>query len=87
MHERIQGLRESTAAIRQRLVAPRTWLGSEGVNVLQVLGDVIDLLQEMNTALAAHKYGPTPPPDNATQFGTHAASAAARAWKLKPIIG
>lgn len=85
MHERVQGLRQSVAMIGQRLVAPRTWLGSEGVNVLQVLADVIDLLQEMNTALAAHKHGPTPPPDNAAEFATRAVSAARLASKLKPI--
>lgn len=87
MHERIQGLRESVAAIGQRLVAPKTWLGSEGVNVLQVLGDVIDLLQQMNTALASHKHGPTPPPDNAAEFAADAVSAAGLALKLKPITG
>ncbi len=85
MHERIQGLRKSVAAIGQRLVAPRTWLGSEAVNVLQVLGDLIDLVQQMNVAIAAHKHGPTPPPDNSAEFTTYAASATTLAMKLKPI--
>ena len=37
MEERIQGLRESVAGGSQRLQSPKTWLGSEGVNVLKVL--------------------------------------------------
>ena len=85
MHEQIQGMRKSVAAMGQRLMASKTWLGSEDVNVLQVLCDLIDLVQQMNVAIAAHKHGPTPPPDNAAEFTTHAASATAQAAKLKPI--
>ncbi len=61
MEERIQGLRKSVAAVSQRLVAPKTWSGSEGVNVLQVLCDLLDLVQQMNAQLASHTHGPTPP--------------------------
>lgn len=85
MHEQIQGMRKSVAAMGQRLMASKTWLGSEDVNVLQVLCDLIDLVQQMNVAITAHKHGPTPPPDNAAEFTTHAASATAQAAKLKPI--
>lgn len=49
MQERIEGLRRSVAGTSQRLQAPKTWLGSESVNVLQILGDLIDLVQQMNT--------------------------------------
>lgn len=85
MREQIQGVRESVAAIGQRLVASKTWLGSEAVNVLQVLSDLIDLVEQMNLAIAAHKHGPAPPPDNAAQFTTHAASAKALTVQLQPI--
>lgn len=85
MQEKIQGLRQSVAGISQRLQAPKTWLGSEGVNVLQVLCDVLGLLEQMNTQLASHKHGPTPPPDNAGEFTTNAVTALTMAEKLKPI--
>lgn len=85
MQERIQGLRESVAAVGQRLVAPKTWLGSEGVNVLQVLGDLLDLVEQMNTAIAAHKHGSTPPPDNAAEFAAGAVKAKTLTAKLEPI--
>lgn len=87
MQERIQGLRQSVAAIRQHLQAPKTWLGSEGVNVLQVLCDLIDLVEQMNTAIASHTHGPTPPPGNAGEFSAYAGSATALAGQLKPITG
>jgi hypothetical protein len=73
MIERIQGLRESVAVASQKLTAPKTWIGSEGVNALQVLADLIDLVGEMNAAIAVHVHGPTPPPDSAANFvGFHA---------------
>ena len=37
MREQIQGVRESMTKVSQRLQAPKTWLGSEGVNVLNTL--------------------------------------------------
>lgn len=83
--ERIEGMRESVAKLGQRLQAPKTWLGSEAVNVLQVLCDLLDLVQEMNSQLAGHVHGPTPPPGNAAAFGTAAVQAQALGLKLKPI--
>ncbi len=75
MQERIQGLRKSLVGVSQRLVAPKTWLGSERVNVLQVLCDLLDLVQQMNSQLAGHTHGPTPPPTNAAAFTANAMNA------------
>lgn len=85
MREQIQGVRESIASIGQRLVASKTWLGSEEVNVLQVLCNVIDLLEQMNTSIAIHKHGPSPLPENAADFVSHTASANALAIQIKFI--
>lgn len=84
LQERVQGLRESVAMIDQRLQAPKTWLGSEGVNVLKVL---CDLVEQMNITIASHNHGPTPPPSNASELSTHAESAQVLAGQLKPITG
>ncbi|MBF0639770.1 hypothetical protein [Pseudomonas protegens] len=87
MQEQIQGLRKSVAGISQRLQAPKTWLGSESVNVLQVLCDLLDLVQEMNTQLAAHTHvpGPTPAPADAAAFTAKAVTALQLSAKLRPI--
>ena len=79
MQERIQGIRRS--------IAPQTWLGSEDVNALQVVCDLLDLVEAMNTQLAAHTHvpGPTPSPTDATAFTAKAAQAVALAGQLKPI--
>lgn len=85
MEERIQGMRKSVAVVSQRLVAPKTWLGSDGVNVLQVLCDLLDLVQQMNTQLASHTHGPTPVPGNASLFVSNSGTATQLAAKIKTI--
>ncbi|WP_204126916.1 hypothetical protein [Pseudomonas ogarae] len=68
MQERIQGLRESVAGISQRLRAPKSWIGSGEVNLFQVVCDMLDLLEQMNTQLAAHTHGASPIPSNSAAF-------------------
>ena len=77
--ERIQGARRS--------VAPKTWIGSEGVNVLQVLCDLIDLVIQMNADIASHKHASSPVPTNAASFAGHAGSGTQLSGQLKPITG
>lgn len=70
MQERIEGLRKSVAGDGQRLVAPKNWIGSESVNLFQVVCDLLDLVQEMNTQLAIHEHASSPPPNNALAFAS-----------------
>ncbi|MQT93015.1 phage baseplate assembly protein V [Pseudomonas helleri] len=79
VQEQIQGMRRS--------LATKTWLGSEDVNVLQILCDLLDLVQAMNAQLASHTHvpGPTPSPTDATGFTAKAAQALALAAQLEPI--
>jgi len=77
LQERIQGVRRS--------LAPQTWLGSEGVNVLQVLCDLLDLVEQMNTQIAGHVHASSPPPSNAGAFSANASQAASLGGQLKPI--
>ncbi|AZE95983.1 hypothetical protein C4J96_3884 [Pseudomonas orientalis] len=85
MKESIEGLRESVSMVSQQLLAPKTWLGSEAVNVLQVLCDLLVLMREMNTQLASHTHGPTPVPANNMMFISNAEAADLLNRVLKPI--
>ena len=77
MSERIQGLRESVSQVSQRLVAPKNHVGSGNVNIFQVVVDLLDLVQEMNTQIAAHVHPQVgQPPVNAAAFTADAAKAA-----------
>lgn len=77
--ERIIGARKS--------VAPTSWIGSESVNVLQVLCDVIDLVIQMNTDIAGHQHASSPVPTNAASFAGHAGTGTQLSGQLKPITG
>lgn len=77
LQERIQGIRRS--------IAPKTWLGSEGVNVLQVLCDLLDLVEQMNLQIAGHVHGATPLPSNAALFTAIEMEARNLSYKIKPI--
>ena len=87
MQERIEGLRKSLAGVSQRLVAPQSWIGSESVNLFQVVSDLLDLVQEMNVQLAGHTHlpGPTPSPIDASVFQANAAKAKLQNTELRGV--
>lgn len=43
-------------------------LRNAGLNLLQVLCDLVDVVEKTNTMLTGHKHGVTPPSDNAAEF-------------------
>jgi len=83
--EQIQGLRRTIVSVSQRLQAPKTWLGSEGLNVLQVLCNLLDIVEQMNLELAGHAHGPSPVPNNAPAFTSAAIVSRTLASSLKQI--
>lgn len=87
MQERIEGLRQSVAAVSQRLQAPKNWIGSEELNLFKVVCDMLDLLQQMNIQLASHTHlpGPQPSASDASTFTAHANSARSLSVMLKHV--
>ena len=87
MEERIQGLRNSVVGLSQRLEAPKNWMGSGAVNLFQVVCDLLDLVQEMNTQLATHAHLPeqAPTPEDVSAFIFRATTARAMSSKLKAV--
>lgn len=87
MQERIQGLRKSVVRVSQHLQAPKNWIGSGDVNLFQVVCDVLDLLQQMNSHMAAHTHlpGPTPSPGDVATFKACAAEAEQLGQTLKNV--
>ncbi len=85
MQEKIQGLRESVVGISQRLQAPRNWIGSDGVNLFQVVYDMLELLEQMNAQLASHTHGASPIPSNAATFIAQSGKFKELGMKIKSI--
>jgi len=85
MQERIEGLRESVAGIAQRMKAPKNWIGSDEVNLFEIVCSILDVIKEMNAQLAVHTHGPTPIPSNAAVFTAQASLSQELAEQIKPI--
>lgn len=85
MREQIKGLRKSVASISQCLVAPKNHIGSETVNIFQVLCDTLDLIEQMATQIASHVHGSSPVPTNSAAFTAGAAKAALFSISLKAV--
>ncbi|MDU9040259.1 hypothetical protein NHG97_16295 [Pseudomonas corrugata] len=89
MEERIEGLRKSVVGISLQMFAPKNHVGSENVNIFQVVCDLIDLVQQMNLQLVTHTHmpGPALSAADAAAFNAKAVRALEMAAKLKPITG
>lgn len=75
MQERIEGLRHSLAGVSQRLQAPKSWIGSETVNTLELMVELLAIVGDMNSAIATHVHPPLAPPASSTIFETFSQSA------------
>lgn len=76
MEERIEGLHKSMAAVSCQSISPKNWLGSEKVNLFQVVSEVLEILKQMNAQIAAHTHGNTPVTSNEEYFINAAKKAA-----------
>lgn len=53
--------------------------------MLQVLCDLLDVVEQMNTQLAGHTHGPTPPPSNAAAFSGNSVAVLRLAALMKSV--
>jgi len=85
MQEQIKGLRNSMAGISQRMIAPKNHVGSESVNIFQVLCDTLDLIEQMAAQIATHIHGSGPQPSTAAAFTADSTAAAVLSRALKTV--
>lgn len=85
MEEKIQGLRRSVAGMSQRLVAPKSHIGSDSVNIFQVLCETLDLVEQMAAQIAGHVHGSSPAPANAAEFIFDGIQAQSLSTTLKSV--
>lgn len=85
--EKIGQLRRSVAGTRQEVIAPIVWIGSEQINVAQLMLDTVALVQQLASQLASHTHPSTGAPTNGSEIAASGAKAAGLAKKYSPIIG
>lgn len=83
--EVIGQLRRSVAGELQHFEAPRSWMGSEGVNIFGLLLQLMNLVEQLAATTASHTHG-GPAPTNAETFNGQSKQAGQLAKTLSPII-
>jgi hypothetical protein len=79
-------LRRSVAAELQHLEAPRSWMGTEGVNIFRLLLQLMNVVEQLAAATASHTHGSGPVPGNSGAMTGHGQQAKQLADQLSPII-
>ena len=74
MQERMEGLRKSVAGEGQRLAAPKNWIGSESLNLFQMVCDLLQIIEGMNLQLSKHIHpnGGEPSNEDVLEFNSNA---------------
>ena len=86
LQEKIVGLAQRVSDEKNKIVAPLSYMGSEGQNICRLLEDTIQLLGEVASTLATHTHRGSPQPDQASTFTQQANKAKTIKGKLTPII-
>ena len=84
--EQIEGLRRSVAKGLNLMAGSRVHVGSEGVNVLQMLLEMADLLKALAQTCASHSHPNTSQSSSSGQFTGTAAKAGSLRQKYEGII-
>ncbi|MGF1688362.1 hypothetical protein L4C36_16990 [Photobacterium japonica] len=84
-------LREVRAKQEQDHRAPKTWVGSEGENVLRLLSELMQVVSELSSTCAGHTHkspetgAATSSPNQASNFTGHGKAASKLKGRLDPI--
>lgn len=83
----LESLKQFQAKAKElaKVQGAKVWLGSEGLNVVQVLVDLIDLVGDITLTLSTHTHPGVGPTQQAAVFTTQNASAVKLSNDLKPI--
>ncbi|PWC11633.1 hypothetical protein [Brenneria corticis] len=85
--EKIGQIRSSIAGARQDIIAPVVWVGSQQINVMQLMLDTLDVVQELAAQTAAHTHVNTGAPLNAAAIAATGTKSGALQKKYSPVIG
>ncbi|MBD2812541.1 hypothetical protein ID853_17055, partial [Xenorhabdus sp. Vera] len=85
--EKIGLLRQSIAGVKQEIVAPVVWVGSQQINVMTLMLDTLDVVRELAELTAAHTHHNTGTPENASAIRNTAHKSDGLKRKYSPVIG
>ena len=82
--EVIGKLRRAAAGELQHLTAPSWWIGSEQVNIVDLLLQLMGVVEQLAATSASHHHG-GPPPVQTGQFSSQSGQASALGSTLQPL--
>ncbi|WP_410200121.1 phage tail-collar fiber domain-containing protein [Enterobacter hormaechei] len=85
--EKIGQIRKSVAAVQQQIIAPVVWIGSDSINVAQLMLETLDVVKELAEQTASHTHSNTGAPTNAGAIRNTGTKADTLNGKYSPVIG
>ncbi|MNE59846.1 hypothetical protein D3C80_1549640 [compost metagenome] len=85
LDEDIALVRRALAGELQHFASPKSWMGSDGVNIFRLLNQLMNVVEQLAATAASHNHG-GPPPTNADTFIGQSEQAGQLASTLSPII-
>lgn len=85
--EQIGQIRKSVAAVQQQIIAPVVWIGSDSINVAQLMLDTLDVVKQLAELTASHTHSNTGAPTNAADIRSAGTKADTLNGKYSPVIG
>ncbi|WP_036771341.1 hypothetical protein [Photorhabdus australis] len=85
--EKIGLLKQSIAGVKQEIVAPVVWVGSQQLNVMTLMLETLDVVKELAELTAAHTHHNTGTPENASAIRGTAHHSEGLKQKYSPVIG
>ena len=79
-------LRRAVAGELQHLEAPRSWMGSEGVNIFRLLHQLMQVVEQLAATTSSHTHPGVGQPNQASTFNGQSTQAKTLASTLSPII-
>lgn len=84
--EQIGQIRKSVAAIKQEIIAPVVWIGSDSINVVRLMLDTLDVVKQLAEQTASHTHSNTGTPTNADAIRGTGTQADSLNDKYSPVI-
>ncbi|EKT58145.1 hypothetical protein [Providencia burhodogranariea] len=85
--EKIGQIKQSVSGAQQQIIAPVVWIGSQEINVAQLMIDTLDIVKELAELTASHTHNNTGEPLNAQAINGTGTKSDNLREKYSPVIG
>lgn len=84
--QKVKGTAMMLAEVQQKMIAPKSHMGTEGQNIFRILEAIISIQSEMAQTIANHTHSGSPKPDQSATFMSLKSRTDSEKRKLSPII-